>query len=788
MSKQICFKVNNPRNAKINVEELKTFVKSLYLKDGKFTEDTIPFLEVYDHIEGDICIWMTSRGKKNQDLIDEINASFTPEMLKWNNGITLSKPWIYSEINLLDNIEPKVKGGKQWDTLVQRGPYFTHLMVPYNYMGAHLTYGGKKYKLTPGEEKVASFYARRKISEDSGGIVAAQLWTKGADGAPYRQNFWNDFKTYLTIEHKAIFKDFDKIGWEDLMQKITENKPTDLTQEKNEKKIQNEERKRIYGFAYLNGRREPLGNYTVEPSGIFEGRGKNPLRGKIKREIMPEDVTLNMSKDAPIPQAPGGHKWGGIIHNQNVEWVAQYKDTIRQQNKDVRFDPRGTFKVKADLLKYDVARKLQLHLQTVRDKYLVDTQSDNLVKKQLGTVLFLIDNYGLRVGGEKDTDEEADTVGATTLRVEHVKLVKPDKVIFDFLGKDSIKFYKELIVPPKIFENFEILTQGKPAIDQIFNRINEKAVNIYLHEFDKNFTAKVFRTRLASSIMYEALKTVKIPPDANKIQTKSLFTVANAKVATVLNHTKNVSAKAEAAVDKEKDKLVDLEAQLQQLKKDKKDTKAVEKKIEDSKNKIKAKSDSLTVAMGTSLQNYIDPRLIVSWAETQDADLSAIYTAALLKKFAWAIEMTDAGWDWLDSPLLINDQLEPSEEGGTAILETKDPTPKPKPPTPKPKPPTPKPKPLTPKPPTPKPPAPKPPAPIPTVVPKPINVGTLKEWQILNKICLAPKTFSKDFVQIKKPTMEWLYPFVLYARDEKGLDNLFITNFIKYYGLAYQHK
>ena len=288
--------------------------------------------------------------------------------------------------------------------------------------------------------------------------------------------------------------------------------------------------------------------------------------------------------------------------------------------------------------------------------------------------------------------------------------------------------------------------------------------------------------------MYEALKTVKIPPDANKIQTKSLFTVANAKVATVLNHTKNVSAKAEAAVDKEKDKLVDLEAQLQQLKKDKKDTKAVEKKIEDSKNKIKAKSDSLTVAMGTSLQNYIDPRLIVSWAETQDADLSAIYTAALLKKFAWAIEMTDAGWDWLDSPLLINDQLEPSEEGGTAILETKDPTPKPKPPTPKPKPPTPKPKPLTPKPPTPKPPAPKPPAPIPTVVPKPINVGTLKEWQILNKICLAPKTFSKDFVQIKKPTMEWLYPFVLYARDEKGLDNLFITNFIKYYGLAYQHK
>ena len=69
---------------------------------------------------------------------------------------------------------------------------------------------------------------------------------------------------------------------------------------------------------------------------------------------------------------------------------------------------------------------------------MADALSSNIVKKQLGTVLWLIDHHGIRVGGEKG-DDEADTVGASTLRVEHVKLEDPDLIIFDFLGKDSIQ-------------------------------------------------------------------------------------------------------------------------------------------------------------------------------------------------------------------------------------------------------------------------------------------------------------------------------------------------------------
>ena len=49
----------------------------------------------------------------------------------------------------------------------------------------------------------------------------------------------------------------------------------------------------------------------------------------------------------------------------------------------------------------------------------------------------------LRAGGEKDTEEEADTVGCCNLRVQHVELVGDKahpKVKFDFLGKDSIRY------------------------------------------------------------------------------------------------------------------------------------------------------------------------------------------------------------------------------------------------------------------------------------------------------------------------------------------------------------
>lgn len=670
MSKQYCFEINNSNGVEFDINELKKFVEKLYVgrKKHQFNkDDNLPFVTIYSRMDNSVCILMTGKGIKNIERIESINQKLSSKDLEWERGIKLGEPYEF-------DVEaaawwggvvqpPGIGGKKRWTSLRQNGPYFKDLLEPYEHLRSFLTYNGKRYYLNPEEEKIASFYAKRKISEASGGIVDELTKDK-----VFNDNFWNDFKKYLSREHKNIFKDFSKIGWGELIARIESDKGELTDYEKIEKKIRNEEIKRYYGYAFLDGHREKVGNFIVEPQAIFYGRGANPNRGRIKKQISPEDVTINIGYNDPIPVPPTGHKWGKIVNDYDAVWLAKWNDSITGDTKYVMFSSEGRFKGEADLVKYEKARKLEIHIDRVRDRYMNDATSKNIIKMQLGTVLFLIDNFGVRVGNERKEDE-ADTVGASTLRVDHIKLKSPDRVIFDFLGKDSIRFYKELKVPELIYNNFKKLIEGKKNTEQVFNSISSRSINAYLKEFDKSFSAKVFRTRLASKIMYEALKTLKIPKDATKSRIKTIFNKANAKVADVLNHTRNVSKKAQDSVKKYKDELKGVDKELKQMKKEgnNKKIKALEKRRETLKNRIESKTDVMAVAISTSLTNYIDPRLIVGWSKIKDIDISAVYTSALIRKFQWAIETTDKKWDWLTSPLIGNAELEPLEEEGMAV-------------------------------------------------------------------------------------------------------------------------
>ena len=75
-------------------------------------------------------------------------------------------------------------------------------------------------------------------------------------------------------------------------------------------------------------------------------------------------------------------------------------------------------------------------------------QSQEMRLRQRAVALYFIDKLALRAGNEKDEDQ-ADTVGCCSLRVEHITLHeekdgKEFVVEFDFLGKTS-KFYKSKI-------------------------------------------------------------------------------------------------------------------------------------------------------------------------------------------------------------------------------------------------------------------------------------------------------------------------------------------------------
>ena len=92
--------------------------------------------------------------------------------------------------------------------------------------------------------------------------------------------------------------------------------------------------------------------------------------------------------------------------------------------------------------------------------------------RQRATALHLIDRLALRAGNEKG-DDEADTVGCCSLRFEHVTLEPPNKVIFDFLGKDSIRYYNEVEVDLQVFKNLKIFKRPpKDEGDLLFDRLN----------------------------------------------------------------------------------------------------------------------------------------------------------------------------------------------------------------------------------------------------------------------------------------------------------------------------
>lgn len=66
--------------------------------------------------------------------------------------------------------------------------------------------------------------------------------------------------------------------------------------------------------------------------------------------------------------------------------------------------------------------------------------------------------FSARCNMKFGADEEADTVGCCSLRVEHTSLNKDtEEVTFDFLGKDSIRYFNTVKVRVKYLAVYAIL-------------------------------------------------------------------------------------------------------------------------------------------------------------------------------------------------------------------------------------------------------------------------------------------------------------------------------------------
>jgi DNA topoisomerase IB len=120
---------------------------------------------------------------------------------------------------------------------------------------------------------------------------------------------------------------------------------------------------------------------------------------------------------------------------------------------------------------------LQKHVDRIRKDYTADLKSKIMADRQRATAMYLIDKLALRAGNEKGEDE-ADTVGCCSLRLEHVTLLPKDeenpadRIQLSFLGKDSILYEQVVEVDPQVFKNIKIFkAEPKTQEDDLFDRL-----------------------------------------------------------------------------------------------------------------------------------------------------------------------------------------------------------------------------------------------------------------------------------------------------------------------------
>ncbi|KAF8409650.1 hypothetical protein HHK36_005728 [Tetracentron sinense] len=636
-------------------------------------------------------------------------------------------------------LQPNSGEGQKWTSLVHSGVIFP---PPYKPHGVKMLYNGRPVELTPEQEEVATMFAVMKDTEY-------------ATKQRFIENFMNDWRAILGKNH--VIKKFELCDFTPIYEwneKAKERKKQMSTEEKKalkEEKLKQEDK---YMWANVDGVKEkcsvvsgsplPLrgwslvfvayavtvamargreigegdrlvslvtdvGNFRVEPPGLFRGRGEHPKMGKLKRRIRPSDITINIGKGAPIPECPiPGERWKEVKHDNTVTWLAFWNDPINPREfKYVFLAASSSLKGQSDKEKYEKARLLKVkpsmlfqfsasndcssldYIHNIRATYTKDFISKDATKRQIAVATYLIDKLALRAGNEKD-DDEADTVGCCTLKVENVTLVPPNKLQFDFLGKDSIRYFNTVEVELLVYKAIGQFKTGKGDGDDLFDKLDTSKLNAHLKELMPGLTAKVFRTYNASITLDEMLNIE--TKDGDVAEKIVVYQHANKEVAIICNHQRSVSKSHSAQMSRLNEKMDELKVMaistlcfqrkpeasmvedhwevgmaaldglkidLARAKKGKPPLKdadgkpkknltpdAYDRKIAQTNAKVEkmerdmqSKEDLKTVALGTSKINYLDPRISVAWCKRLEVPIEKIFNKSLLAKFTWAMDV-----------------------------------------------------------------------------------------------------------------------------------------------------
>lgn len=377
------------------------------------------------------------------------------------------------------------RGGKKWKTLVHNGVLFAPQYEPH---GVSLLYDRKHVSLTPTCEEVANLFA-------------AKLGTEFEKHDIFRRNFFLDFRTILKKAADPAFSTIQKMDRCDFS-RIRAHFDAEGKRRMNlsvaEKKAASEaedERAQAYAFAVVDGREEKVENFHVQPPSLFLGRGKNnPLMGKVRRRLYPEDFVLNIHEGAPVPETLPGHQWGDVVHDNTVIWLCNHYCSAVNKKLYVTLGPENYFRRMNDMQVSEKARMVGEKIESIRRDYRTGWSSKSKKVRQRSVVTYLIDIFKLHAGQEQYDGADASAVGCCTLRVEHLKLIQPQSVEYDFVGNNAVRKHKVIEVENAVFENIRYFMLKKARDDYVFDRVTPLYLNESLKTIMPGLTAHSLRT------------------------------------------------------------------------------------------------------------------------------------------------------------------------------------------------------------------------------------------------------------------------------------------------------
>jgi DNA topoisomerase-1 len=516
--------------------------------------------------------------------------------------------------------------------------------------GLSIKIQGQPLKLKPRTEQMAIFWARKK-----------QSTTSPPDKVFYK-NFIRDFLEALKSENPSqkSLDDFataymngldaggddwmanGKLGkdpvidFSDVTVCVLEEQQKKLNMPKeekkrlaNERKLQREALREKYGYAEVDGKRLEIANWTAEPSCIFAGRGDHPKRGKWKEGPKQEEIILNLSPDSPRP--PGN--WKDVVWEPEKMYTAKWEDKLTGKVKYVWFSDSAFLKQKVEQEKFEKAKKLDKEIPRIEAHIMKNLNAEDLERRKIATVSWLVLEANIRVGDEKDPGE-ADTVGAITLRPEHIK-IEGNVLHFDFLGKDCVRWVKQVEAPAVVVDNIQKFS--RECKEYLFEGIDSRKVSRFLSEKMEGLTAKVFRTWRCTQIVKESLKNCKAEKDDQIYVKQFCAKMANLEAAKAANHKRKIPQNFEERLAKREARLKELETRLEEKKREGKKTEATQRSLEKTKQDIELAKETVEYNLGTSLKSYIDPMAYVKWASQVDFPLDRLYPKNLRKKYSWAL-------------------------------------------------------------------------------------------------------------------------------------------------------